>query len=126
MKNMKRVIIYSPDFSLCYSLLAYLQNHYKLVVTTDYELLNSFSFNSKNDAVFLDHELDSKLIKTCENLKSHYPEMPIFLTYVYTKKASHYEDKIKSFINEIFYKPFDLNEISVKLTDILEDSVYTK
>jgi len=123
---MKRVIIYSPDFSLCYSLLVYLQSRYKLVVTTDFEMLNSFSFDSKNDVLFLDHDLDSQLIKTCENLKNRYTEIPIFLTYVYTKKASHSENMIKSFVNEIFYKPFDLNEISIKLTDILEDSVYSK
>jgi hypothetical protein len=123
---MKRVIIYSPDFSLCYSLLVYLQSRYKLVVTTDFEMLNSFSFDSKNDVLFLDHDLDSQLIKTCANLKNRYTEIPIFLTYVYTKKASHSENMIKSFVNEIFYKPFDLNEISIKLTDILEDSVYSK
>jgi competence CoiA-like predicted nuclease len=123
---MKRVIIYSPDFSLCYSLLVFLQNHYKIVVTTDFELLDSFSFDSKNDEVFLDHEPDSQLVLTCEKIKNENPDVPIFLTYVYNKRTSQSENKIKSFVNEIFYKPFDLNEISLKLTDILEHSAYSK
>ncbi len=117
---MKRVIIYSPDFSLCYSLLVFLQNHYKIVVTTDFELLNSFPFDSKNDAVFIDHEPNPQLVLTCEKIKAENPEVPVFLTYVYTNRTSQSENKIKSFVNEIFYKPFDLNEISLKLTYILE------
>ena len=33
--KMKNIVIYSPDFSLCYSLLMYLQTQYKVVATTD-------------------------------------------------------------------------------------------
>ncbi len=123
---MKRVIIYSPDFSLCYSLLAYLQNHYKLVVTTDYKLLESFNFDNKNDAVFIDHEPNNQLFLTCEKIKIKNPDIPIFLTYVYTKRTSQTESRLKSYVSEIFYKPFDLNEISLKLTEILEQSALTK
>lgn len=123
---MKRVIIYSPDFSLCYSLLVYLQNHFKIVVTTDFGLIDSFYFDNKNDVVFLDHEPDSRLILTCEKIKIKNPDVPIFLTYVYSRRTSLSENRIKSFVNEIFYKPFDLNEISLKLTNILEHSNYSE
>ncbi len=120
---MKRVIIYSPDFSLCYSLLVYLQSHYKIIVTTDFDLISSFPFDSKNDILFLDLEPSPQLLLTCERIKNKNPLMPIFLTYVYTNKASLSENQIKSYVDEIFYKPFDLNEISVKLTDIIEHSL---
>lgn len=121
---MKRVIIYSPDFSLCYSLLVYLQSYYKIVVTTDLEILNSFSFDNNNDAIFIDHELTHSIINIIENIKSKKSDIPIFLTYVYTNKVSKFEEKIKSLVNEIFYKPFDLNEISIKLTKSLNNKVY--
>lgn len=121
---MKRVIIYSPDFSLCYSLLVYLQSYYKIVVTTDLEILNSFSFDNNNDAIFIDHELTHNIINIIENIKSKKSDIPIFLTYVYTNKVSKFEEKIKSLVNEIFYKPFDLNEISIKLTKSLNNKVY--
>jgi DNA-binding NtrC family response regulator len=120
---MKRVFIYSPDFSLCYSLLVYLQNYYKIVVTTDIELVNNISFDQMNDAIFIDHEPNSQLLTICEKIKSKYPNVPIFLTYVYNKRISQAEEKIKSFVKEIFYKPFDLNEISLKITDALDLSV---
>lgn len=123
---MKRVIIYSPDFSLCYSLLVYLQTHYKIVVTTDLEMLSSFSFDENNDALFIDLEISSSLTKICENIKASYPNMPVFLTYVYNNKASKLEEKIKSFVDEIFYKPFDLNEISAKLTYFLSYKTYSE
>jgi response regulator RpfG family c-di-GMP phosphodiesterase len=116
---MKRVIIYSPDFSLCYSLLLYLQNRFKLVVTTDFNVLNEFSFNTLIDVIFIDHEPNNDLLKICQKIKSSNPNIPIFLTYVYNKRVSYSEEKIKSYVDEIFYKPFDLNEISSKLTEVL-------
>ncbi|MCS7052217.1 MAG: hypothetical protein NZM09_00635 [Ignavibacterium sp.] len=121
---MKRVIIYSSDFSLCYSLLVYLQNHYKIVATTDLDFINSFSLKNDFDAVFIDRELDSDLIKICEKIKSKDSDIPIFLTYVFNKKASILESKVKNYVDEIFYKPFDLNEISSKLTKLLGQTAY--
>lgn len=86
-------------------------------MTTDLEFIKSLTINRDIDAIFFDHEPDSELVKICEKIRSKDPEVPIFLTYVYNKRASQLESKIKNFVNEIFYKPFDLNEISIKLTN---------
>jgi DNA-binding response OmpR family regulator len=119
---MKRVIIFSDDFSLCYSLLVYLQNHYKLVVTTDLEFFTNVTFNSSTDIVFIDREPDPQLIRVCEKIKKYDSGVPIFLSYVFSKRVSQMEHKIREFVDDIFYKPFDLNEISAKLSTLLDRS----
>lgn len=112
---MKSVVIYSPDFSLCYSLLMFLQSHYKVVATTNLDAVSATMQNSCVDLVIIDSEPNDLIQDIVRKLKTVNPETPIVLTYVYSSKYSASENKIKKSIREIFYKPFDLNEISNKI-----------
>lgn len=112
---MKNIVIYSPDFSLCYSLLMYLQTHYKVVATTDIEVVSSLVCTGSADLVIMDTEPDSNVLSKCEQLKKCKADVPLILTYVFNNRIKESEGKIKKFVNEIFYKPFDLNEISVRI-----------
>ncbi len=116
---MKNVVIYSPDFSLCYSLLMYLQTHYKVVATTDIEVVSSLICNHSADLVIMDTEPSKDVQIKCEQFKKCRSEVPLILTYVFNNRIKESEEKIKRFVNEIFYKPFDLNEISVKIPTLL-------
>ncbi len=116
---MKNVVIYSPDFSLCYSLLMYLQTHYKVVATTDIEVVSSLICNNSADLVIMDTEPSKDVQIKCEQFKKCRSEVPLILTYVFNNRIKESEEKIKRFVNEIFYKPFDLNEISVKIPTLL-------
>jgi DNA-binding response OmpR family regulator len=117
--NMKNIVIYSPDFSLCYSLLMYLQTQYKVVATTDMEVVSSLVCSGSADLVIMDTEPDVDLLSKCEQFKKCKSEVPLILTYVFNNRVKESEVKIKKFVNEIFYKPFDLNEISSKLPSLL-------
>lgn len=112
---MKSVVIYSPDFSLCYSLLMFLQSHYKVVATTNLDAVSAMLKNSSADLVIIDSEPDQTIQDLVNSLKEVGYNTPIILTYVYNTKLSVSENKIKSSIKEIFYKPFDLNEISKRI-----------
>lgn len=112
---MKSVVIYSPDFSLCYSLLMFLQSHYKVVATTNLDAVSAMLRNSSADLVIIDSEPNQVIQNMVNDLKSIKPETPIILTYVYNSRLLISENKIKSSIREIFYKPFDLNEISSRI-----------
>ncbi|AFH49018.1 Hypothetical protein IALB_1308 [Ignavibacterium album JCM 16511] len=116
---MKRVVIYSPDFSLCYSLMMYLQTHYRVIATTDLEIVSGLICNKTADLVIIDAEPDSELIDKCEKFKKCRSEIPIILTYVFTNKSKDSESRIKQIVDEIFYKPFDLNEITSKIPELL-------
>lgn len=116
---MKRVVIYSPDFSLCYSLMMYLQTHYRVIATTDLDIVSGLICNKTADLVIIDAEPDSELIDKCEKFKKCRSEIPIILTYVFTNKSKDSESRIKQIVDEIFYKPFDLNEITSKISELL-------
>jgi DNA-binding response OmpR family regulator len=117
--KMKNVIIYSPDFSLCYSLLMYLQTQYKVVATTDLEIVSSIVCGGSADLVILDTEPDSALLSKCETFKKCKKDLPLILTYVFNERVKESENLIKKFVNDIFYKPFDLNEISSRIPVLL-------
>jgi len=120
--KMKNIIIYSPDFSLCYSLLMYLQIQYKVVATTDMEVVSSLVCNGSADLVIMDIEPDVNVLSKCEQFKKCKSQVPLILTYVFNNRVKELDGKIKKFVNEIFYKPFDLNEISSKIPALLADA----
>lgn len=119
---MKNIVIYSPDFSLCYSLLMYLQTQYKVVATTDLEVVQSLICNKSADLVILDSEPSSDVQIKCEQFKKCRSEVPVILTYVFNNRIKDFETTIKKYVNEIFYKPFDLNEISARISTLLPAS----
>jgi len=45
--------------------------------------------------------------------------MPLILTYVFNERVKESESKIKKFVDDIFYKPFDLNEIASRIPLLL-------
>lgn len=112
---MKSVVVYSPDFSLCYSFLMFLQSHYKVVATTNLDAVTAMVRNSSADLVIIDSEPDQTIQEVVNDLKNINSETPIILTYVYNNKLSVLENNIKKNVKEIFYKPFDLNEISLRI-----------
>lgn len=112
---MKSVVVYSPDFSLCYSLLMFLQNHYKVVATTNIDAVSAMVRNASADLVIIDSEPDQTIEELLNHLKTMNPQTPIILTYVYNNRLSIFENKIKKNVKDIFYKPFDINEISSRI-----------
>lgn len=116
---MKSVVIYSPDFNLCYSLLMYLQAQYKVIATTNFEAVSSLICSSSADLIIIDSEPTPELKTKCEEYKKCNAAVPLILTYVFNNKIKDSELMIKSSVNEIFYKPFDLNEITLKISSLL-------
>lgn len=117
---MKKLIFYSPDFSMCYSLLMYLQETYRVTTTTDLDILKNIVTNSGFDLIILDAEPSSKVEEICKSIKDSQMKTPVILTYVYNTRMKESETKIRKYINSIFYKPFDLNEVSLKLSALVQ------
>jgi response regulator RpfG family c-di-GMP phosphodiesterase len=100
----------------------YLQTQYKVVATTDIEVVSSLVCNHSVDLVILDTEPTSDVLSKCEKFKKCSANVPLILTYVFNDRIKESEHEIKKFINEIFYKPFDLNEISSKIPFLLQST----
>lgn len=97
----------------------YLQTQYKVVATTDIEVVHSLVCNHSADLVILDTEPNANIKLKCEQFKKCRSEVPLILTYVFDNRIKDSESQIKKFVNEIFYKPFDLNEISSRIPLLL-------
>ena len=104
---------------MCVSLLMYLQDKYNITTTTDLEIVKSVSDNSEVHLVLMDTEPSPLIENLCENIRSKNSNLPIILTYVYKKQFSEYDKKIRKKVNSIFYKPYDLNEIAVKVSSLV-------
>ena len=116
---MKKVLFYSPDFSLCYSLLIYLQDKFNVTSSTDFGVLKSLTDNTKFDLLIIDSEPSDNIEKLCSELKVSSPNLKIVLTYVYDNKIRDIEKRMKDCISAVFYKPFDLTDITSTLPDII-------
>ncbi len=112
---MKNVLLYSTDFSMCLSLLMYLQNNFNITTTTDLSVLGNLAKMQGFDIIIMDAEPNKKIEIFCENLRANNAEIPLIFTYVYHNNTKDFDVSIRKFANSIFYKPFDINEVSKKV-----------
>ena len=115
---MKNIAFYSTDFNMCVSLLMYLQNLYNITATTDLDVLKNVINTSDFDLVILDTEPSAKIEEFCKKIKCEI-KIPVILTYVYKNQLKDFDFNIRKYVNTIFYKPFDLNEVSMKLSALV-------
>jgi DNA-binding response OmpR family regulator len=96
----------------------YLQNRYNITATTDLEVLKNVIHTSEFDLVILDTEPSVKIEDFCKKIKCEI-KIPVILTYVYKNQLKDFDFNIRKYVNTIFYKPFDLNEVSMKLSALV-------
>lgn len=101
---------------MCYSLLMYLQDKFNVTTTTDIEIVRSFIKNPTFDVILIDSEPTNDLENICRTIKDAGKGIPVILTYVYQNHMKDLDTGIRQYVNSVFYKPFDLNEVSKSLT----------
>jgi len=99
-----------------------LQDKYNVTSSTDFNVLKSLAVNNDFDLFIIDSEPNPKLEKLCSAIKKSSPHLKIVLTYVYNKKMSAAEKRIRDYISTVFYKPFDLTDITKSIPDIITES----
>ena len=97
----------------------FLQDKYNITTTTDLEVVKCISKNSDVDLVLMDTEPSPLTEGLCKNIKNKNSNLPIILTYVYKKQFAESDKKIRKMVNSVFYKPYDLNEIAVKMSSLI-------
>lgn len=116
---MKNVLFYSHDFNLCYSLLMYLQESYSVTATTNQKAIGAFAGSSSFDLIILDDAPGKEILELCRNLKEMKPEIPVIITYVFDKQTKDIEPSLRQYVTSIFYKPYDLNEVTMKMASLM-------
>lgn len=103
---------------MSFSLLMYLKDRYNITVSMDHNDLLKIVKCTKFDLILLDMEPSDRVEKLCEEIKSVSPAIPIVLIYVYKNQNKEFDIKIRKFADFIFYKPFDLNEVTKELSTL--------
>jgi len=116
---MKKIVVYSPDSNICLSLFMYLQSDYNVTTTTDVSILKTMVKHIKFDLLIMDAQPSKSVEAFCKGMKEHNPEIPVILTYVYQDNNKLFDLNIRKYISSVFYKPFDLYEVSKYLTSLL-------
>lgn len=96
----------------------YLQDGYSITTTTNINTVKSFVKSSHFDIIIFDTEPSPLIESICKEIKQNKPNTSIFLTYVFKNQIKEFECTIRKYVNSIFYKPFDLNEVSLKLSSL--------
>ncbi len=116
---MKNILFYSPDLNLCASLMMFFGDRYLVTTSTNIEAIEQIANSVAFDLLILDAEPDKSLAELCKKINKSENPVPIILTYVYTSKFRDMESNLKNYIEAIFYKPFELNEVSQKIDKLL-------
>jgi DNA-binding NtrC family response regulator len=116
---MKKIVVYSPDSNVCLSLFMYLQSDYNVTTTTDVSVLKTMTKHIKFDLLIMDAQPSNSVEAFCKEMKELHPEVPVILTYVYQDNHKIFDLNIRKYISSVFYKPFDLYEVSKYMTSLL-------
>lgn len=113
----KNILFYSPDFSLCYSLLMYLQDRFHVTTTTDIDVLKAI-VHQGFDLIIIDDEPSLEIEQLCKIVNDRF-HIPVILTYVFKKQFEKIDGTIRKYVSSIYYKPYDLNEVYTKLSTLV-------
>lgn len=113
---MKKIVFYSPDFTLNLSLLMFLQSNYNITTTTNIDDLKAIASSFMCDLIILDAPPSIDIETLCKNIKEVNPKTPIILLYVFNNKLKVSDENIRKYVNSVFYKPFDLDNVTKQLT----------
>ena len=103
---------------MSFSLLMYLKDKYNITVSMDHDDLLKIVKCTKFDLVLLDMEPSDMMEKLCEEIKMVNSQIPVVLIYVFKNKNRDFDLKIRKYADFIFYKPFDLNEVTKELSTL--------
>jgi DNA-binding response OmpR family regulator len=117
-KKMKKIVFYSPDFTLNLSLLMFLQSNYSITTTTEIEDLKAIASSFSCDLIIIDAPPSVNIETLCRKLKEFNPKTPIILLYVFDNKLKILDENIRKYVNTVFYKPFDLDNVTRQLSTL--------
>ncbi len=97
----------------------YLQNDYSVTTTTNLDVLRVMAKYITFDMVIIDAEPSKAIETTCKEIREQNSSIPIILTYVYENNSKVFDSNLRKYASSIFYKPFDLTEVTKELTGLL-------
>lgn len=115
----QNVLICSADLNFCFSLSMLYQDRYNVVTATDVSMLDTFAESYSADLVILDFPPSQKIIERLNALKALNRRVPVIMLYVYGSKEMELDKIIRSYVDSVFYKPFEIAAVSSRIEELL-------
>lgn len=115
----KTILIYSPDLNFCFSLSMLFQDKYNVVTTTNSGLLEPFVKQYAADLVIVDAVPTPSIIQKLDSLKMFDHHLPVIILYVYGPRETMLDSDIRSHVDSVFYKPFDIADVAKRIDELL-------
>jgi DNA-binding response OmpR family regulator len=116
----KRIVILSSDATLGLSLSLFFENVYNVISTSEGEVVEKALESDMIDLLIIDIGLfDTDLLTLVGAVRNKNADLPVIVMYVYQEKIRKLEDKLRSQVNMIFYKPVDLSQVSNEIRVLL-------
>jgi len=119
-QNKKTILLYSPDLNFCFSLSMLFQDRYNVVTTTNLGMLEKFVASYAADLVMIDAMPSESIVERLAGLKEVSHNLPIIMLYVYNAKDVNLDQAIRTRVDSVFYKPFEINTVSRRIDDLLK------
>jgi DNA-binding response OmpR family regulator len=116
----KTILLYSPDLNFCFSLSMLFQDRYNVVTTTNLGMLEKFVASYSADLVMIDAVPSESIVERLAGLKEVSKKLPIIMLYVYNAKDVRLDQAIRTQVDSVFYKPFEINTVSRRIDDLLK------
>ncbi len=115
----KTILIYSPDLNFCFSLSMLFQDKYNVVTTTNAGLLEPFVKHYEADLVIVDAVPTPSIVQKLDSLKTFDEHLPVIILYVYGPRETVIDSDIRSHVDSVFYKPFDIADVAKRIDELL-------
>lgn len=96
----------------------FLQSNYSITTTTEIEDLKAIASSFSCDLIIIDAPPSVNIETLCRKLKEFNPKTPIILLYVFNNKLKILDENIRKYVNTVFYKPFDLDNVTRQLSTL--------
>jgi response regulator RpfG family c-di-GMP phosphodiesterase len=117
-RGRKTLLMFSPDPNLCMSFSMLYQDSYRVVTTTEIGSLESLSGQHSADILVVDGEPSPELLLALEQMKHVCPDLPIILLYVFDPRSGAMDQLLRSYVDTVFYKPFEIQSVSRRIDEI--------
>ncbi len=119
-KAKKRVVILSSDTTLGLSLSLFFENTYNVISTSEAEVVENALKSEMLDLLIIDvGPFDTELLDLLSIIRKTNSELPVIVMYVYQEKIRKVEERLRTQVNMIFYKPVDLAQVSNEIRVLL-------
>ncbi len=116
----KRVVILSTDSTLGLSLSLFFENIYKVISTTEEQMVITALDSDMVDLLIVDIGIfDTGTCELINQVRKRKKDLPIIVMYVFQEKMRKLEDDLRADVNMIFYKPVDLTQVSSEVRLLL-------